>query len=92
MINTLIIESTTKQSVSSKTYKIKPWATTDIILLIRRRDHLHIQVQKHPDNTRLKQFYTKFRNKLTNLSEKLKHPIIKKKFLKQEIIINGVGN
>lgn len=31
-------------SVSVRTYKIKSWATTKIICLIRRRDHLHAQV------------------------------------------------
>lgn len=71
-INSLINEPTTTISISAKIYKIKLWASTKIILLIRRRDHLHSQVRKYPDNTSLMQFYNNFRNKLTQLIRKAK--------------------
>jgi len=53
-----------EKKISSKTKKIKPWATTAIIP-IRHRDKLHLSLKKHPLNEKLKQYYLKYRNTLT---------------------------
>lgn len=50
--------------------------------MIRRRDHLHTQVQKHPDNTSPKLFYIKFRNKLTKLIRETKSSYYQEKNFK----------
>lgn len=66
-INKLKNNSTTEVTISSKTKKLKPWATTAIINSIRQRDRLHIQVRKFPLNLKFKSYYIRFRNKLTNV-------------------------
>lgn len=52
-INKLKEYASSTISISSKTKKLKPWATTDIINSIRHRDRLHIQVKKSPLNLKL---------------------------------------
>ncbi|KAF0761894.1 Reverse transcriptase domain-containing protein, partial [Aphis craccivora] len=58
-----------EKKISSKTKNIKPWA---IILSIRRRDKLHLTLKKHPLNEKLKEYYLKYRNTLTNIIKKAK--------------------
>lgn len=81
--------STSKIKILSKTYTIKPWVTTNIILSIRHRDHLHSQVWKHSENYTLKQFYNKFRNTLTTKLEKQNSPIT---YYKNELLKAGINN
>jgi len=38
--------------ISSKTKKIKPWATTEIIISIRHRDKLHLSIKKNIHQTK----------------------------------------
>jgi len=66
--------------ISSKTKKIEHWATTAIIISIRHRDKLNLSFKKHPLNDKLKQYYLKYRNTLTNTIKEAKT-----KFYKSEL-------
>lgn len=77
-----LLKMSSKIKISSKTYRIKRWATTKIILSIRHRDHLHIYVRKHPENIMLKEFYNKFRNKVTKTIREAKNSYYKIELLK----------
>jgi hypothetical protein len=67
ILNTIKISASKEIQISSKIKKIKPWATTTLIKTIRKRDHLHSQVRKHPHNNQLKDYYLKYRNMVTLL-------------------------
>lgn len=71
-VNNLKNQASAEISIPSKINKLKPWATTAIVNSIRQRDRLHLQVKKHPHNLKLKNYYAKFRNKVTNIIKNAK--------------------
>ncbi|KAF0720008.1 B box-type domain-containing protein [Aphis craccivora] len=81
-LNNLKNQASAEISISSKTKKLKPWATTAIINSIRRRDRLHLQVKKHPLNLNLKDYYVKFRNTITKIIKNAKILYYKAEFIK----------
>lgn len=66
-IDILKCQASTAISISSKTKKLKLYATTVIINSIRQRYHLHSLVKKYLLNLKLKDYYVKFKNKITNI-------------------------
>lgn len=81
-INNLKNNASTINQFSSKTKKLKPWSSTAIINSIRHRDRLHLQVRTYSLNIKLKEFYLKFRNKLTNILKEAKIIYYKKELQK----------
>jgi len=61
---------------------LKPWATTTIINSIRQRNRLHLHVKKHPLNLKLKDYYLKFRKKITKIIKNAKIFYYKAELLK----------
>lgn len=51
---------------SCKNKPIKEWMTPNLVLSIRNRDKLAKQVLKYPNNERLKQYYKRVKNNITN--------------------------
>lgn len=45
----------------------KPWITKGLLLSIKRRSNLHHNVRQNPDNRKLRENYTKYRNMTTKL-------------------------
>lgn len=58
--------------------KIKPWVTEGLITSMKKRDTLHLACKNQPFNTKLKEHYKKYRNKLNNLIERAKTAHLKK--------------
>ena len=46
--------------------RLKPWITTHICKLIKIRDRLYARKNREPENTRVKEIYNRFRNKVKN--------------------------
>lgn len=58
ILNTIKLFASKEITISSKTKKIKPWATTTLMNATRKRDRLHSQVRKDPNNQH-KDYYLK---------------------------------
>jgi hypothetical protein len=61
-----------KRQFSSKLRKIKPWITIGIIKSIRHRDKLNQLLKKQPFNRDLRDYFSHYRNKLTELIRTVK--------------------
>lgn len=81
-LNNLKHQASVEISISSKTKKLKTWATIAIINSIRQRDCLHLQVKKHPLNLKLKDYYVRFRNKIIKIIKKYKDPLLQSRTTK----------
>lgn len=84
ILNTIKLSASKEIPISSKTKKIKPWATTTLIISIRKRGCLHSQVRKYPHNNQLKDYYLKYRNMITLLIRKAKKSYCRIKLQKVE--------
>lgn len=62
--------------VNSKFKKRKPWITNGIINSIRKRDQLHAQLTKSPDNIDLRDRYKHYRNKIHTIIKKAKNDYV----------------
>lgn len=51
---------------------LKPWITEGVVRSIRKRDRLHQKSRKQPDNERLRQIYTTYRNSCNKIIKSLK--------------------
>lgn len=76
-IQTSIQKATSIKQYTSKSRKRKPWITTGIINSINRRDELHQEILKNPNNHQIKKEYVAYRNKINNLIKKSKNIYLK---------------
>lgn len=75
------LEKSKKEIRYNNNYKkIKPWINNYICMKINIRNKIFKNLRKHPNNMNLKEYYTRYRNKLQNEIRNLKISYYKKKF------------
>nr|CAI5839588.1 unnamed protein product [Callosobruchus analis] len=75
-----IDEVTSYVKITNNTRKLKPWMTAGILTSIRRRDKLKQYLKENNDDL-LRQTYTSYRNKITNLIKTSKNNYYSQKFI-----------
>nr|CAI5865258.1 unnamed protein product [Callosobruchus analis] len=73
-------EVTSYVKITNNTRKLKPWMTAGILTSIRRRDKLRQYLKENNDDL-LRQTYTSYRNKITNLIKTSKNNYYSQKFI-----------
>ena len=72
-LEALIIKNTKTKLISHKKKKLKPWITDGLLISIRKRDKLHLQLKSDPGNSLLQHEYIRYRNLLKILINKTKN-------------------
>ena len=81
-LNTLnyhIHNNTTIKMTTHKLTLLKPWMNTGIIKCIKKRDKLHKQMRRFPNNKTLQDYYKRYRNICTSIIKRSKEEYYRKK-------------
>lgn len=81
-----IEQCTENKQCSRKNTKFAPWLTTALLKSINQKNNLFAELHRNPYNEQLRNYYKRYKNKLTNLIN-----ITKRDYYKRQIQIN-VGN
>lgn len=79
LLKNLIAENTTTVTYARKRKPLKPWITSNIIRCFHKRDRLHLQLRKDPNNIILRAQYRAYRNTCNDTAKNLRTMYYKNK-------------